>query len=117
MLSRKLATRLFRSFGATGVNLQESHLINSKRQLAKIKSGFNNQGLLRKILKVFNDRHIDLYSLTGKVIEKDAKGLEACEFEVSFDAAKSGVPELVKEELRNLNLDIQFEEPKLIPWF
>lgn len=117
MLNRKLGARLFRPFGATGAQAQETHLINGKRQLAKIKSGFNNQGLLKKILKVFNDRHIDLYSLTGKVIEKDAKGLEACEFEVSFDSAKSGVPELVKEELRNLNLDIHFENPKLIPWF
>lgn len=117
MLTRSVAKGMFRRFGGASTSLGETHLINGKRQLAKIKSGFNNQGLLRKILKVFNDRGIDLYSLNGKVIEKDAKGLEACEFEVSFDAAKSGVSDLVKQELRNLNLDIQFEDPKVIPWF
>lgn len=117
MLNRRFAKGLFRSFGSTSMSAAETHLINGQRQLAKIKSDFNNQGLLKKILKVFNDRGIDLYSLNGKVIEKDAKGLETCEFEVSFDSAKSGVSDLVKQELRSLNLDIEYETPRVIPWF
>ena len=117
MLARKLVSRLFRPFSVSGTTAADSHLINNQRKLAVIKSGFNKQGLLRKILKVFNDRGIDLYSISGKVIEKDAKGLETCEFELSFNSAKNEIPEVVKEELRNLDLDISFLEPKLIPWF
>jgi len=105
-----------RGFGASA-DLGSGDLIAGHKQMANIRTGFNQPGLLKKVLKVFNDRNIDLFSLSGKVIEKDAKGLETCEFEVSFDNSKPDTAKVIEDQLRALQIDFEIEKPKLIPWF
>ena len=122
MLSKRLGQlisknrQMSRSFGAT-VDLGPGELIAGHKQMANIRTDFNRPGLLKKVLRVFNDKNIDLYSLAGKVIEKDAKGLETCEFEVSFDGTKPETIKVVQDQMRALNIDFSIETPRLIPWF
>lgn len=112
-----LVTRLGRLFAGSTKTKAASTLLADKKKVVRVSSDFNKQGLLEKILQVFNDRSIDLYSINGKVVEKDATGLEKCQFEISFDNSKPKNFELIQESIRSLNLGVEAVKAPVVDWF
>ena len=108
MLGRKLLSRPFAS---------TKTLISPNRQFAQILSGYNNPGLLEKILKIYNDKHLNLFSINGRVLEKDGRGMEKCQFDISFDSNNKSAVKDVEGSLKNLQLDYQLQSPPVVDWF
>ena len=87
------------------------HKLAKNKQLLQITSDFNKQGLLEKILHVFNEKNIDLYFIEGKVIEKDSKGYEKCRYEVSFDNSKPNSLQQLMDSIKDLKLSCTAVNP------
>lgn len=88
-----------------------------EKSIAQIVSDYNKPGLLEKILGIYDEKNVNLYSIEGRVIEKDARGLEKCQFDLSFDNSKPSTVQTIEDAIRGLNLSYKVVDPPLIDWF
>lgn len=101
-----------RSFGAS-VDRTPGILIAGSRQLVKIRADVRLRDSLDDVIKVFKHHQIELYS----VVSKTPTGIDAYEFEISFDASKNGILWILEENFRSLDIHFGVEAPLDVPWF
>lgn len=113
-LAHSHSIRLLRGFHSAAESRQ---IVEPHKLSAQILSGYNKPGLLEKILGVFHDKSVNLFFINGRVLEKDARGMEKCQFDLSFDGAKPEVIKVIEDIFRSMGLEFKFQKPPLVDWF
>lgn len=92
-------------------------IVGKNKTFVKIDSGFNQTGLMKRILTVFEKHRVNLWTANGRVSEMNLNGAESCEFKLSFDSSDPALISSIEEDLRGLNLGMRRLPTPEVDWF